>query len=496
MSKNNSFVKYIKNISLSTNSLLEKYLNKLNSDNLSNIIRSNRIFLIIVASVILFLSYLSIPNIYKQTEVSKEIKDKLLTKLNLNFDFSQNLNYNFFPRPHFSSNQTYILDNEDKISKIDTIKIFISLENLFSLKKIKITNVILKDANFNLNKKNYNFFIKLLSNNFAGINLKIKDSNIFFRNTEEEVLFINKIKEMRYYFDANKLKNILYSKNEVFNIPYSIELINDKDHRKIFSKLNLNLLKLQIENALDLKDSFKKGEANFILNKFKSISNYKIGKNFFEFNFFDKLDSPNFLYEGKINFNPFYSNLEGKTDILNLSHFLKSNSLIVQLLKSEILNNKNLNFQIKINADKVKDYHNFNKLFFNSKIQEGLIDVDKTSFKWKDFANFKLTDSLIFVKDGELILDGQMQISLTDHIEIYKFLLTPKNFRNEIKKIDLNFTYNFDQTIIDINEVRIDDKLSPKVDKILGKVSLKKDKLKNKILLKKLLNEAIKIYAG
>ena len=77
MSKNNSFVKYIKNISLSTNSLLEKNLNKLNSDNLYNIIRSNRIFLIIVASVILFLSYLSIPNIYKQTEVSKEIKDKL-----------------------------------------------------------------------------------------------------------------------------------------------------------------------------------------------------------------------------------------------------------------------------------------------------------------------------------------------------------------------------------------------------------------------------------
>ena len=113
-----------------------------------------------------------------------------------------------------------------------------------------------------------------------------------------------------------------------------------------------------------------------------------------------------------------------------------------------------------------------------------------------DFATFELLESLIFVRDGELVLDGKLKININNYNEIYKFLLTPKNYRNEINQIDLNFTYNFDQKIAELKDIKIDNKINQNVNKILSNVILKKDDLQNKIYFKNLLNEAIKSYAG
>ena len=48
--------------------------------------------------------------------------------------------------------------NKDKITEIKNLKVYVSLENLFSLKNMKTSHVILDEANFNLNKNSYNFF--------------------------------------------------------------------------------------------------------------------------------------------------------------------------------------------------------------------------------------------------------------------------------------------------------------------------------------------------
>ena len=96
----------------------------------------------------------------------------------------------------------------------------------------------------------------------------------------------------------------------------------------------------------------------------------------------------------------------------------------------------------------------------------------------------------------DLVLDGKLKIDIKNYKDIYKFLLTPKNYRNEIKQIDLNFTYNFDQKIAELKDIKIDNKISQSVNRILQNVILKKEDLQNKIYFKNLLNEAIKSYAG
>ena len=44
---------------------------------------------------------------------------------------------------------------------------------------------------------------------------------------------INKIENLIYFYDPKKLKNVLYSENEIFNTPYYLELINDQEQKKL-----------------------------------------------------------------------------------------------------------------------------------------------------------------------------------------------------------------------------------------------------------------------
>ena len=496
MKKSKLFIKKLKNINSLINSLLEKNLNKLKLKNLIKLTKNNKIVLTFVALLILFLTYLLLPTLYKQSEISKELQKELRNKFNLSLNFSKKINYNFFPRPHFTSNDSSIYFEQKKISQNKKIKMYVSIDNLFSYKNIEVKDLVIQDANFSLDIENYNFFYNLLENNFFNKTLNIKNSNVFFMSKEKEILFINKISKMKYYYDSNELKNIISSKNEIFNLPYSIKIYDDKKKKILYSKLISNPLRLQIESNVNYRSNIKKGTANLNLNNLKSIINFEKNNNLVKFSLFDFISNPSFLYEGKFNLKPFYSNLNGKTHKFNVENLLGTNAFISELLKTEQLNNKNIDFELSIDAKQIYKYSNFTDLKFNTKIRDGLIDFDQTELKWNNSAKLKLFDSLIFVKNGELILDGRLNIEIVDYKNLYKFLLTPKKYRNKLKKINLNIIYNFDQKTLDLKDIRVDGKLNQNLNKILNNLTLKNSYFQNKIYLKNLFNEALKIYAG
>ena len=117
MSKTNFFVKHLKNINNFINNLLEKNLNKLNSKNLSYLIKNNKIILTFVALFVIFVSYLLLPTFYNKIDIAKELKNEIQSKFHLNFKFSKNIKYNFFPKPQFIITDSKIFDNEKEISK-------------------------------------------------------------------------------------------------------------------------------------------------------------------------------------------------------------------------------------------------------------------------------------------------------------------------------------------------------------------------------------------
>jgi hypothetical protein len=210
----------------------------------------------------------------------------------------------------------------------------------------------------------------------------------------------------------------------------------------------------------------------------------------------NELENQKFLYKGKFNFKPFYSSLEGDAEEINFSYLFGTNAIIAELLKTEIFNNKNLDFKLNINANKIKNNRNFTNLSLKSKFQEGLIDIDDTKLEWKDNSLIKLTDTLIFVRDGKLFLDGKSKIKIKNAKNIYKFLFTPKNFRKNIKTIDLGFSYSFDEKAIILNDIMIDGKYNQKVNSKLNNIYFRGSSMQNKIYLKNMINDLLKSYSG
>ncbi len=500
MSKHNFFADFFKKTSIFIDSLLEKKLNKLNflfkKDKFLTSVRSKGVFGILSALIILFFLYLSIPYFYNKGNLRDNIKNQLSKKLSIDFNLSDNYDYSLFPKPNFTFQNIELLNQNNGFAVAKDMKIYISFSKLFSLKNIQIKRVILNKVNFELNKNNYNFFINFLNNDFSNFNFQINNSNIFFRNIENDVLFINKINQLKYYFDIGDKRNTLLAYSEIFNIPYTVKLKNYVDEKKILSTVNFDFLKLLVINELSYKKNQKNGSVEFIHDKKKSEGIYQLSNNLFNFNYFNTSSSSDFKYEGKINFIPFFSEVSGDTEILNLNKLFNSETILVQLFKSKLLNNKNLNINAIIKAKKIIPFRDLNNLIFKLRIEDGLIDFNETKFSWFNYVDFKIFDSLLYVRDNNLILDGNISIDIHNYNEIYKFFQTPRNYRKEIKNVNLNFIYNFDQEITNLNNIKIDNLVNPEINKILGQFISKGTILQNRIHFKSLINEAIKSYSG
>ena len=260
--------------------------------------------------------------------------------------------------------------------------------------------------------------------------------------------------------------------------------------------MNLDFLKLQIQNEFTYDKSLKNGLVKFDYNKNQSEISYDIKKNFLNFIFLDKSKNKNFNYKGNINFIPFFSEIFGHIKEMNVNQIFNSETFFVQLLKTELFNNKNLNINAIIKAEQIAPYNDLNNLVLNFKIEEGLVDINKSKFSWLDYVDFKISDSLLYSKDNNLVLDGNILINVYDVNEFYKFFQTPRNYRKEIKEIRFNFVYNFDQKISNLKNIEIDGNNNQQVNQILNQIILKETFLQNRVYFKNLINKAIKFYAG
>ena len=68
--------------------------------------------------------------------------------------------------------------------------------------------------------------------------------------------------------------------------------------------------------------------------------------------------------------------------------------------------------------------------------------------------------------------------------------------RKKISKVNVNFTYFFDEKNIKVNNIKVDGKTLEKSIYTFDDILLKENNLQNRIYFKKLLNEVIKNYVG
>ena len=495
MSNNNSFSKKFKKQYLIINNSIENYFNKLSSlfKNKKNFKfnQNNRVFLSICVIVFLTLSYLLLPTIFNKNKIQLEIKNYISKKYDIELKFNEKIRYVLFPKPHYSVNNLKIISNEREIGIVENLKVFISTSNFFNINEIQVEDLVFKQTDFKITKEDFSFFLNLLKTAPNENNIIFKNSNIFFKNNRDEVLFINKISDSKFFYDSKNLENILLSNNEIFNIPFKLKVKNNKFDKEVSIKFNSKKIRLTVENLIDYSEIDIKGLLDILfVNKNTSLG-YIIQKDSIKF-FSEGKD----IYEGLVDFKPFYLTANFDYDEINTKNLLDRNSIIVDLIKSEFLNNKNLNAELNLNTNKLTNIEDLNNLSLKINFEEGNISFSNSHVMWKNDLKISLIESLVVQNNGEITLIGKTILKFKNLKNFYRYFQIKKENRKIIKEIQFDFVYNLDQKKISFDNVKIDNLSNESINKYINSYNKKKVKITNKVKFKNFVNNLFSVYEG
>ena len=495
MRKQNLLSKKIGKQISTINNLLENYFNSLRRFILDvrrlRFDKNNRVFLTIVSIIFLTIIYFLIPTAYNKELIKKEIKNQIYQKYNLAIKFDNQIQYNFLPKPHFSSKNLLILNDQSKVGEVKNFKIFIDFKNFFKFNQIQTQDVIFDKAAFNIKKSDLSLFKKLLKTEPNRNKIKIKRSNIFFMNKDDEVLFINQINDSQFYYDLKNLKNIFFSKGKIFNVPYKLIIGNDKLNEILNFELVSKKLVLKIENRTDYKMEDDTGSLKISFKNKNNIFKYQINKNTMDI----FLNDTNKTFKVSLEFKPFYliSNLNYQTfrirDLLN-------NPFFIEILKSQILNNKNLNALMNFDVKNVYDFDRFSDLSLKLKIEDGNYNFSNSNITWKENVKVLFSDAFLNFDKGKINLNGRTSFDVKDKDEFFKFFQIKKELRKNIDKIELDFNYDLNEEKITFDNLRIDNKSNKEIEEIISNFNSSNKRFLNKITFKNFVNDILIAYFG
>lgn len=493
----NLFFKKLKKQLLSINLIIESFFDNFKKlKNLKEIKNKKNyktyriIFICTILTIILFLSYFLIPSLYNKNKIKISIQNQLLDQYSIKIQFSEKVKYGLFPEPHFSTKNLSIINKGKNIALVGKSKIFISYKNFFSFKDLKVKNLLLKNTDFKISKNDIDFFEKVLNTNNSKYKVKIINSNLFFQNKDEEIIFLSKIKNINFYYDSKRFENKLSSNYEIFNIPFHLNVKNHQSDKKLSIKINSDKIRLNIENTIDYTDKTLVGTLDLATINKENFINYKINSDSLNF----KSLSNN--TKGSINFKPFYLSAHSYFDQLDLKNFFSHDSLFVNFIKSEIINNKNLNMDIVFKFKNIKNNKFLSDLILKTYLEEGNLVISNSSVNWKDAVDIKMFDAQINNSDDDINLIGKIVLKFNKPNKFYSAFQVNKLFRKSLEIIEFDFIYELTKQNLYLDNVRINNDSITKLEKFIDNFNTSGNILNNKIIFKSFINDFFKAYSG
>lgn len=492
MQKHNFFFKKLKKQFLSVNFLIERYFNQLKNLKKINFIKNNKFILIFGGIFILIIGYFLIPTFFDKSNIKLEIKKQILKKYDFDIKFNEEISYGLLPKPHFVTKNSSIVHDKKDIAEIKNFKIYISINDLIS-NNLQIKNLVINHANFNIYKSDLSFFFNLLKTEPNEHKILINNSNIFFKSKNDEILFINKIYKSKFFFDFNNLKNSLSSKNEIFNIPFKILIENDKFNKEVFLKFNSKKIRLDVENITSYNNKeLKQGNIEISLINDTSSLDYQIKKNSLNF----KSENSKNNYSGKLDFKPFYFYANFNYEGMSSKKLFDNDSILYDIIGSEILNNLNLNINIDFNIKDIVNVNELNNLFLKVGIEQGEINLDDSTILWKEDLKITLKKAILDVDKEKINLVGKVEIDFYDDLNFYKSFQVKKNLRKDLKKLEFDFIFDLNQKSISFDNIEVNGKNFAELDEFINNFNSKVNRSFNKIKFKNFVNNFFSVYAG
>ncbi len=490
MQKKNIFQKKFNKSVLSITNRIESFFNFFRDNffnkkkNILKII-DNRIILAFAIVFILASSYFLLPSFYDKNKIKTLIENQIFDKYNLEVKFDKPLQYGLLPRPHFYSENTIINYKSNEIARSNNTKILIFVKNFFSSENLTVSNLIFKKTDFKIDNSNFEFFAKLLNNEKKNQKLNFVDSKLFYLSKNQEIIFLTDLKTLNYSYTENLLQK-LNSKLNIFNIPINLNLDHDIRNNKITAEIESFPLRLSIQNDSYYDSEKLDGQLDIsVINKNKKI-NYLLKENSLKFNTNDD------EIVGNINIKPFFISSNLNLRNMKLKEFFDNNSVVINLLKSELLTNKNITGKLNVVLDGLYDLRYINKIIFDVQFEEGLIFISNLNFVFKDSIIFNFNNVSVIVDENKLKFIGDAVLEFKDIQSFYNHFQIIRNFRKNINQISLNFVFNFDDELFEFDDLKIsgiDKKIS---DQYLNKLNSEKKNLLNKITFRNTIRDFFK----
>ena len=469
----------------------------------------NKYLISLITLLFFYLFYLSTPILYDKSWVQINIEKKLINEFKINFSISSEISYEILPSPHFIIKNVKIFDNDinapKALAEIKELEVFISQKKLLNKKKLRINYILINKANFSIQKSDLSFFKELFERKFSKKNIFIKNIINFLKNDNNETISIIKTPKILLSHDNLNSINQINLKGIIFNIPFNLTMDKEIFPSKILSKLNIDLKKLKIK--LNNQSTNDLNEAADITNGFNvlSITNskfntkYNIKKNQINFKSVNSnIINSKVNYNGKLSIKPFGLILDIDLEKMNILKLLSTNSIFIELLRSNLFYNENVSANISINTVENigSKFFDSSKVIFN--INNGKINFNQSQLINNKIGTLKIIDSNLYFQNKGLIFYSDINIEVVNSNKFFSFFQTPKNYRKLIKNISVRMEYNFLEDQITLIDFKIDNiEPSEGARRLVSRFNAEKNNsLNNTILIRNLINKILIAYDG
>ena len=473
---------------------LSKTLSKLNIKNLKQLaidLIYDRRFVITIGIIILSIfAHLSTPAFYQDKWVLTKIKKQLENEFNITFLLPEKVSYSMFPVPSFYLNDVKLTKDGRKIGKIDYMKLCLSYNKFFDKEKVNIQDIHISNSSFDLYKEELNNLISFYDKKINEKPLIIKESKIFLRDQNQEIFSLINLDSTRSFFDQNNEINKLNIEGEIYNNEFNLSLENDYKIKQSIFDLNLNKIGRRIQGNIDYSKKKNSGEIIYSTGSKNNITEIDFNNDYLEFNSKDKIYGKP-LFNGLIGFKPFFSNINVNLDKLNFKDLLDNDALFFQLISSNIFDNQNLNYEVKVNSKKIDNHRKLNDLNFIISYGLGKLSFDNSTLIFDDQIPIKINNSIFVSNEKERYFLGGLLLEINERDNLFKFFQTRKENRHKIKNIYLSFKYDFNNQKVKYDKLLIDGKSNDKIKNLLKSYNKKNVLLINRIEIRKFFNSAL-----
>ena len=479
---------------LSINRLIESFFNNI-SDYIkefkkknSRFEKTNKIIFISLSSLfILVLGYFLLPTIYDKNLVKIKLQNQIKNKYNLKVNFEDDISYALFPKPHFYANNLNIFQDDNVLINSKNTRIYISIKNFFSFDALKVKNILFKDNEFNVKKRNLSFFTNILNSNNSDNTIIFEDSIIFYKDISEDVIFLVDLNNLKFFYDLEK-KYQLIANYKIFNLPFKLNLNHNKEKNFFSFILESKNIRLKIKNFFQYSNKNFNGNLEAqILNDIKYFI-YDIKNNSLSINSKDN------NFKGEIDLRPFYLSLNLNFNEFDVKNFLKDNSLFLNLINSEILNNPNINGEIDINLNKIKNFKYMEKIKIKNILEEGNIYFTNINTNWNNSVLIEINDTQLLNEDNKVNLIGSINFDFIDLDKFYRYYQINEKYRNEIKKIKFDFFLNVNEKILQINNAKIDNIDNEQINDFLENLNSQRKNFFNRVIFRNFVKSFFEFY--